>query len=150
MMTETRRGRTKSWFGLIAALAVLSSMALGAGTAVAQDNSKRELDCTLYAYDPTADYAANTATASGRVQCDTRHVIVITVHLQIYKAGKWTTSVKASNSVRGEYGVSKSVTGGCSRFPNYYRTKTVASVDGRKNVSVVTVNDYLVCPLSPQ
>ena len=72
------------------------------------------------------------------------------VHLQILRAGDWVTTAKKGDAGKGIFGISRSVTSGCSRYPSYYRTKTVASINGNPNASVVTVVHYLICPTSPQ
>jgi hypothetical protein len=134
---------------LATAAFTVSAVAGGALPARADDNSIRDHGCTITAYDPIAHYAENTATAEGRIQCDNRANVTIVVHLQIMRAGDWVTTAKKGDAAKGVFGIDRSVTGGCARYPSYYRTKTVASINGNQSVSVATVNHFLVCPTSP-
>jgi hypothetical protein len=58
--------RTKLLRGVATAALAASTIVGLALPAHADDNSIRDHGCTITAYDPTANYAANTATAEGR------------------------------------------------------------------------------------
>jgi hypothetical protein len=133
----------RRWLAIPLGLAVGASVGL-AGPASAATNTKNDADCVITAYQPVV-LSGPSVSAEGRVQCDTRHVITITVQLQINKGGSWNTSKKVTDTVKGAYGIDRSASNACARGTNAYRTRVVATIDQRASVSVASTSPYTAC-----
>jgi hypothetical protein len=89
-------------------------------------------NCTVMATKPTVNGSATQVTAHGGITCDNFHVLTLTVQLQIFAGGKWSTTAKKSSSTRHGIGLNLDVPDSCGRFPHDYRSRSVATVDGDK------------------
>lgn len=146
MEMERTRWRLPTAAAAVLLAAIL--VALAAMPAEAADNSIRFKQCDIYANDPNPNYSQNFIIASGQVYCDQRRTITLTVYLQILRGGAWENSAKDTSTGRGVFSIGEQVSQGCSRYPSYYRTRSVATIDGDK--ASVHSTGSIVCPLSPQ
>lgn len=110
-------------------LAVMVGLSLASSPAIAATYQ----DCIISASVPTYSATTHNVSAHGQVTCSHLRTLSLTVQLQFKSGSKWVTAATSKSGLI----VASTISGFASAPANcsyQYRSRTVATVDGSKNI----------------